>query len=268
MPRNEVKALARRLIGICEDLREAQKEARKADGISAKTLATPMTLLKAMLKLLAALEIFLKEPTASDFEKLEVLLKGRGQAPLADHLKERHQTTRRIFKEALKPAGDAAKREADIGWRYKAYIAGMTEAGRKREETHPFASMWSFEVRTGLERLIMILQSIGGLTTAGKRAGRRASYKTPGLTPKQIEACAMLTECNGNYVKAGRRLGRDPKTVRQHVQTAYKKMGEKLPAGKPKKQDHPHDKRGQVLLSGGRDSRAKRKPYDRRDSSV
>jgi hypothetical protein len=69
------------------------------------------------------------------------------------------------------------------------------------------------------------------------------------LTAKQLEAAQVVAECNGNFAEAARRMGvKSPKTVRQHYETAMKKLGRKA-LGKPKMTSLPVDRRGQTNLA-------------------
>ena len=85
---------------------------------------------------------------------------------------------------------------------------------------------------------------------------RRSPYekKIRPLTEKQAEAVHIVGECKGSISEASRRIGIDPKSLRDRYNSAMKKLGQ---AGvrKPKTIALPHDQRGQVHAS---------KPDDRR----
>jgi len=98
---------------------------------------------------------------------------------------------------------------------------------------------------------------------AQKTRLRRRRRRTTGreLTAKQVEALTALAACEGNFAKAGRYLGLNPKSVRERVEAAYKKQGISLPEmlkqmrAKPATQQLPHDKGGQVHVAEEDDHR-------------
>jgi DNA-binding CsgD family transcriptional regulator len=84
---------------------------------------------------------------------------------------------------------------------------------------------------------------------------RRKRPPTTGrpLSEKQIEAMQIVGDCKGNLAEAARRLGKDPKTVRQHYNAALRKLGKA--AVKHATRALPSDRRGQVNLSADDDRR-------------
>ncbi len=81
------------------------------------------------------------------------------------------------------------------------------------------------------------------------RKQRRKTRKVSRLTPKQMEASQIVGECKGNFAEAGRRLGRDPKTIRQHWFAACKKLGISAVKTRRRTQRLLKDRRGQVAIA-------------------
>ena len=99
-----------------------------------------------------------------------------------------------------------------------------------------------------------------GLAAAPSAAGKvpvkrrkRQSSVDRKLTGKQLEASQIVAECKGNIVEAAQRLGRDPKTVRQHYKVAMEKMGKSVVNHTTK--PLPSDRRGQANIADGQDRR-------------
>jgi len=73
------------------------------------------------------------------------------------------------------------------------------------------------------------------------------------LTDRQTEAIHLYGECQGNYAQMGKRMSISPKTVKQHYVAGMKKLSqtaqEKTHTRGVKKQNLPHDARGQVDLA-------------------
>jgi DNA-binding CsgD family transcriptional regulator len=90
-------------------------------------------------------------------------------------------------------------------------------------------------------------------STQRPRRRKRRSLAIPQLTPKQLEACQTVAECNGDIAEAARRLGRDRKTIKQHLDAAQNKLGKS--AVKHATQSLPNDRRGQANLSAEDDRR-------------
>ena len=63
-----------------------------------------------------------------------------------------------------------------------------------------------------------------------------------------------MNECKGNFVEAARRMGLNPKTVREHFQAALKKLG-KLASKKPKTQQPLRTAYGDENISAADDHR-------------
>ncbi len=82
---------------------------------------------------------------------------------------------------------------------------------------------------------------------------KRQSSVDRKLTPKQVEAAQIVGECKGSIADAARRLGKNPKTIRQHYNAAMEKMGKT--AVKHATHALPADRRGQANIAEGQDRR-------------
>jgi len=82
---------------------------------------------------------------------------------------------------------------------------------------------------------------------------RRAPSKPKPLTARQAEALQLFGECKGNYQETARRMGVVPKTVRQHVDAALKKLGQSATdyCCVTRTQKLPVGKRGEPLITDG-----------------
>jgi predicted DNA-binding protein (UPF0251 family) len=81
---------------------------------------------------------------------------------------------------------------------------------------------------------------------------RRKATDRP-MTAKEVEAVKTVGECNGNFAEAGRRLGKNRKTVKQLHDSGLKKAGTKNI--RHKTEQIRHDKRGQANLANDSDRR-------------
>jgi hypothetical protein len=86
-----------------------------------------------------------------------------------------------------------------------------------------------------------------------KQHRKRPPLEAAPLTEKQTEVVQIVGECKGNFAEAGRRLGLDRKTVKQHYQAAMGKMGKA--AIKRVTGPLPCDRRGQSRLTDDDDRR-------------
>jgi hypothetical protein len=91
----------------------------------------------------------------------------------------------------------------------------------------------------------------GGGAGRKRKSRKRQSAKPRPVTPAQAEAVQIVGECKGNMSEAARRLGKDPKTVRQNYRAGLRNVGMSAAVlnQKPKTQNLPHDRRGQVIIS-------------------
>ena len=79
---------------------------------------------------------------------------------------------------------------------------------------------------------------------------RRPTTEPKHLTDRQCEVLEVVAQCDGNFTKAGKRLGIHRKTVAEHYHTALRKTGRT--ATKPQTRRLPTDRRGQALESSDR----------------
>lgn len=86
----------------------------------------------------------------------------------------------------------------------------------------------------------------------GKKRKRQSDVFRP-ITPAQAEAIQVVGECKGNIAEAARRLGKDPKTVKQSYEAGLKKIGGK--AVKPTTKAIATDRRGQSDVADIDDAR-------------
>lgn len=108
----------------------------------------------------------------------------------------------------------------------------------------PAIEAWEAEVRGRLEGL------------AGdkpKRRRRATDAPVKPLTAKQAEAAQIVAECEGSISRAAKRLGKSPKTIRQHYQAGMKKLGKN--AVKHATRRLSHDRRGQANIAEDDDRR-------------
>jgi DNA-binding CsgD family transcriptional regulator len=99
------------------------------------------------------------------------------------------------------------------------------------------------------------LNKRGGKDAVKRRGGgrkRKPSVDRP-LTEKQTEAVQIVGESKGDIAAAARRLGRNPKTIRQHYNAAMGKMGKTVV--KHATQRLPSDRRGQANIAHVQDRR-------------
>ena len=164
---------------------------------------------------------------------------------------------------------DSAQKEAQT-----IYIAARQYAIRLRKaqpdlpplpptETDPFLGLQSIQdwcIDAGSK------QRAPG-TPAGKRKRRRR--KTPQnprpITAKQTEAMQIVGECQGNLAEAARRIGINPKSLRERYDAACKKLGRK--AVKAMTKSFPKDRRGQEDVASSDDGPGSLRdnPHVRRD---
>jgi|GEM_PF-4875590 len=98
-----------------------------------------------------------------------------------------------------------------------------------------------------------------GVAEAGRKpAGRRSKPRKTAdeirpLTDRQSEAIQFHGECEGNFAEMGKRMKIGRKTAKEHYQAGMKKLGQaaqkKTHLRGVKKQNLPHDGRGQVDLA-------------------
>lgn len=105
------------------------------------------------------------------------------------------------------------------------------------------------------------LHAEGGSTPKKRR--RRRGPDVQKLTVKQRVAIEIVADCQGDFAKAARRLGKDRKTVKQHYDAGMKKMGEAI-GRKPKVKSLPTGSRGESEATAEDDPRARIRPTDRR----
>lgn len=98
------------------------------------------------------------------------------------------------------------------------------------------------------EHLSRLLTAIGDAGEAkGKRQFRkRRSQKSRPLTPIQLEAIKVVGECEGNFTKAAKQLGKDRKTVQESYNAGLAKLAKVAPKHSTTAQ--PTDRRGQANL--------------------
>jgi len=86
-----------------------------------------------------------------------------------------------------------------------------------------------------------------------RRAASDKPKKVNPLTPRQAEVVQIVGECNGNLAEAGRRLGRDRKTIQDAYKTAMGKLGKTVYRSRDRVGNTTHlygrDKRGQSDVS-------------------
>jgi hypothetical protein len=90
-----------------------------------------------------------------------------------------------------------------------------------------------------------------GVCGRHKRKRRRSDPRDCRLTEKQVQAFHLYSEHKGNCARVARALGLHYSTVRQHINAALRKLGQKASDFRtPPHQNLPHDRRGQVSLPG------------------
>ena len=98
---------------------------------------------------------------------------------------------------------------------------------------------------------------------------RRQVQQKMTLTGQQLIATQIFGECECNYTRGAKKMGIGVSAFRQHVEAAYKKLGQQVPAMNAKTQSLTTGSRGEVNIAAGTkpDARGKgddRKGHDRR----
>lgn len=86
-----------------------------------------------------------------------------------------------------------------------------------------------------------------------RRVRKPRPQKRP-ITAAQLEALQVVSECNKNFAKAARILGKDRKTVKQLYKAAMRKAGF-IACQKPRMMPLPIDRRGQLSVANEDDWR-------------
>ena len=91
-----------------------------------------------------------------------------------------------------------------------------------------------------------------GPTRAKGPTRRKHRQRSPGkLTAKQLQAVQAFGNCNGNYARTAAELGVCRATAKQHIEAAYRKLGQKVPKT-PMTRALPTDRRGNVSVDRDR----------------
>jgi hypothetical protein len=102
-------------------------------------------------------------------------------------------------------------------------------------------------------------------TSGGKKKLRHRESDLRPLTPKQAEGLHIVGECQGNFAKAAKKLGKDRKTVEQNYKSGMAKIAAAGSLNNKKKPGPlPTGLRGDDEITADNDRRARTRPVDHR----